>query len=73
MFNCVKRWYNGKSKVQEFENNLDSSVLFLPYLYTEYHWSAKIVRAIVSFYIRHWKWIWTSIIAILGVYVERSL
>lgn len=69
MFSRIKRWYDGESKIQEFENDPDSSIVIMPLLYTEYHWSAKIARAIVGFYLRHWQWVWSTIIAILGLYV----
>lgn len=69
MFSRIKRWYNGESKMQEFDNAPDSSIVIMPYFYTEYHWSAKIARAIVGFYLRHWQWVWSTIIAVLGLYV----
>lgn len=69
MFSLIKCWYDGESKMQEFENGPDSSIAFMPYVYTEYHWSAKIARAIVDFYSRHWQWVWSTIMAVLGLYV----
>jgi hypothetical protein len=65
----IKRWYDGESKWHEFENNTDRSLVIMPMPYTEYHWSAKIARAIVGFYLRHWQWVWSTIIALLGLYI----
>ena len=69
MFSRIKRWYDGESKMHVFDNDPDSSCVILPYVYTQYHWSAKIARAIVGFYFRHWQWVWSTIIAVLGLYV----
>ena len=33
------------------------------------HWSARPVRTIVSFYIRHWQWVWGTAIAVVGLWV----
>ena len=67
MFSRIKRWYGGEIKLHEFENDPRSSVVIMPMIYTEFHWSAKIARAIVGFYMRHW--VWSTIIAVLGLYV----
>lgn len=69
MFSRIKRWYEGEPKVQEIENDPRSSIVFMPLIYTEYHWSAKVARAIVSFYLRHWQWLWSTAIALMGLYV----
>lgn len=69
MFSSIQRWYNGESKILDFENEYDSSTIIMPFIYTEYHWSAKIARAIVSFYLRHWQWIWSTIMTGIGLYV----
>ncbi len=69
MISRIKRWYNGESKMKVFENDRDSSIFFMTSFYTEFHWSAKIARAIVSFYLQHWQWVWSTIIAILGLYI----
>lgn len=68
MFLRIQRWYNGESKIQEFEND-DPSIIIIPFIYTEYHWSAKIARTIVGFYLRNWQWIWSTIMTVIGLYV----
>ena len=69
MFSCIKRWYHGDTKIHEFENDPQSTIVIFPMIYTEYHWTAKFARTIVRFYLRHWQWVWSTIIAVLGVYV----
>ena len=70
MFSRIKRWYDGEPKMHEFENHPNSSAFFMPMPYTEYHWSAKVARAIVGFYFRHWQWVVTTIIAVVAIYVS---
>lgn len=68
MFRRIKRWYEGETKLHEFENDPNSSVLIMPLVYVEHHWSAKIARAVVGFYLRHWQWLWSTMIAVVGLY-----
>ncbi len=68
MFSRIKQWYGGESKVKEFDNDPSSLLVILPQVYTEYHWSAKIARAVIGFYRSHWSWLWSTILAVLGVY-----
>lgn len=56
-------------KIHDFENDLGNSVVIMPIIYTEYHWSAKIARAIVGFYLHHWQWVWSTAIGVIGLYV----
>lgn len=69
MLRQIKRWYQGETKLHEFENDPNSSVWFAPYPYTDHHWSAKVVRALVAFYLRNWQWVWATTIAVLSLYV----
>ncbi|MDY0331770.1 MAG: hypothetical protein RBR52_14930 [Thiomonas sp.] len=69
MSSRIKRGYDGESKILEFENDPDNPHVIMTLLYTEYYWSAKIARAIVGFYLRHWQWVWKTIIVVLGLYV----
>lgn len=52
-----------------FDNEPGSSVFIAPLIYTEYHWSAKFVRVVVGFYLRHWQWFLSTTIAVLALYV----
>lgn len=68
LLSSIKRWYEGETKVDEFENdpNISSSIGSL--IYTEYHWTARIARSIVGFYFQHWKWFWTTAISAFAAY-----
>lgn len=69
MLRAIKRWYNGLTVIHEFEKDSQSSVVIFPMVYTEYHWSAKIARAVVGFYSQNWQWLWVIGIAIASLYV----
>ena len=69
MISRIKSWYSGQEKLVEFENDPRSSIVIMPSVHIEYHWSAKIVRAVATFYMKHWQWVWTTAIAVVAVYV----
>lgn len=68
MIKHIKNWYNGEVKIHEFDNNSDGSLYIMPMIYTEYHWTAKIARNIVSFYLKHWQWVWTTTLGFFTLY-----
>ena len=70
MFDRVRNWYHGTPKTLEFDNDPGSGVVFMPYFYTEYHWTARVARSLVSFYLRHWQWLWTTILAIAALIIS---
>jgi hypothetical protein len=61
----IKTWYNGK--FVSYQNDADSDLIFIVGGYHKRHWSAIVARCFVAFYLRHWKWIWSSIIAALAL------
>lgn len=65
----IKSWYNGKEMIQEFYNDPNSSVWIAPHFYTEYHWTAKAVRSLVGFYLRHWQWLWGTVIGVASLII----
>lgn len=69
MLERFKRWYNGETKIREFDNDPNSSIVILPAVYTDYHWSAKVARSLVAFYLKHWQWLWGTAIALAGLWV----
>lgn len=73
MFDKISEWYNGKEVITEYDNE-DQSVIILPSIHTEYHWSAKCVRAVIQFFCKHWQWIIGTIVAavigVLGLYLS---
>ena len=36
----------------------------------EYHWTARIARAVVSFYLKNWQWVWGTVIALAALWVS---
>lgn len=60
----VRRWYHGKTMA--VENDPSSLVVFHGF-HTERHWTALCARALVEFYLAHWKWLWSTMIAVAGV------
>lgn len=69
MLSRIKRWYHGNTKIREFENDTRSSFVLMPTTDIEHHWSAKIARAVIMFYAQHWQWVWSTIIAVIALYV----
>lgn len=63
MMKWLSEWYNGKMVVPESHG----FVIFGPHF--EYHWTARIARALVAFYLRKWEWIWTTLIAVASLWV----
>jgi len=61
----VRQWYMGTTEVPE---NDPASPAVIIGVWTRYHWTARAVRALVAFYLRHWKWLWgTAITITLGL------
>ena len=69
MVEWLKRWYEGRTEVTEFENDPNSYIHVLPLVTTDYHWTTKVARALVSFYLKHWQWIWGTALAVAGLYL----
>lgn len=67
MFSCIKRWYSGETKIDDLEVDPELPGFIGPMIYTEYHWSAKIARIIINFYLQNWQWVWSTIIGALGL------
>jgi hypothetical protein len=55
--NAIARWYNGEYVAPDY----DPHIVMMGH--QRYHWSARAVRSLVEFYLEHWKWLWTPIIA----------
>jgi hypothetical protein len=59
----IKSWYKGTP--------VDVSGFINPYF--KRHWTAKLARLIVGFYLRYWQWLWgISITVILAVFLEKK-
>jgi hypothetical protein len=68
--NRLIRWHNGTEVIHEHENDPGSMFVFLPSTKTEYHWSAKVVRAVVNFLREEWKWVIGIALAIAGLLLK---
>lgn len=58
----VSRWYSGRP----VENDPNSYVVFLGLQYSP---SARVVRSVVAFCSKEWKWIIGTMIALLALFV----
>lgn len=66
----IKKWYSGEQKI--YGNEPDSPLIRIG-VYTERHWTANIAHSCVTFYSKHWQWIWGSVlIPILLLLFTRS-
>lgn len=36
------------------------------------HWTSKIVHMLIDFYLKHWQWIWTTIISIIAIIITLN-
>ena len=63
---AIKRWYYGTTVNIDAKLNTrpDSPLIFMGHTRTTYHWTARIARAVVSFYLRHWQFLWTIAVAV---------
>ena len=60
----IVRWYEGV--FEPYANDPNSSAIIMGGDYRR-HWTAHVARALVRFWLAHWKWIVTTVIAIAGV------
>ena len=69
MFKQLRQWYNGKDiPVDPDEPDTIGGMRVLHETKKEFHWSARIFRSFVSFYFRHWQWLWGTATAVfLGI------
>jgi hypothetical protein len=70
MIKRVRNWYNGTPVTIQFDNDPNGSILFGPIFRTDYHWTARVAHVLVDFYLRHWKWLWTTFLAIAALIVS---
>jgi hypothetical protein len=62
--NIIGRWYEGKLVPVEREPNSRSAVRLLHY---ERHWTARVARVLVKFYLKNWQWLIGTIIAVVSL------
>ena len=54
----MHRWYFGETR--DVGDPLPGGQTLY---FQHYHWTAKVARGIVAFYLRNWKWVWTTLIS----------
>ena len=62
MWEKVRKWYEGKWV--PYENPPGSQVELIGGEY-EHHWTADVARALVTFYLAHWKWLWPFAVSLV--------
>jgi hypothetical protein len=63
----VRDWYEGK--FVPHENDPDSNLRFIGGDY-ERHWTARVARVLIAFWLEHWKWIIGVIVALAALIVN---
>lgn len=66
MLQRIKDWYEGEFEV--YENDPNSQVVIIGGDYKR-HWTARIARVVVEFYLDHWKWLWAFSMSVVGLYL----
>jgi hypothetical protein len=61
---AVSSWYHGRYIPPD--NDPDSNFVFVLGHYDR-PLLARIISALAEFYIRHWQWVWTTILAVLAL------
>lgn len=62
----VRDWYEGKMIPHD---NPPNSAVFVLGWYYERHWTAKVARVLVTFYLAHWQWLIGTTIGVLSLWV----
>lgn len=55
---ALRRWYYGKER----ESGIPTFGDVKTYLW-ERHWTAKVAAQLAAFYMKHWQWLWGTLIA----------
>jgi len=59
----IRSWYQGT--YVEPQNDPRSMFVFMTGTYRR-HWTARCARVFVEFYLRHWQWVWGTIVALVA-------
>lgn len=63
--NRFSKWWRGEFKTY------DTPGVFG--FYMERHWTATAARSVVSFYMKHWQWVWSTLIALAALVASLKL
>lgn len=69
MLKRFNRWYKGKTMIEEFDNDPTSYIIVHPLIYTKRHWTAMVARTLITFYLKHWQWLWATAIGSASLWV----
>lgn len=61
----IKRWWQGTQEAK-IVNIRGRRVIVRQE--KEWHWTAKLVRALVSFYLSHWQWLWVYLVSLVYLF-----
>ncbi len=60
----IKRWWNGT--YVPFKNKANDRAYLIGGT-QEFHWTARVARAVVGFLLREWKWVIGTLLAVVGL------
>jgi hypothetical protein len=60
----IRKWYEGEFIVHE--NDHSSGLVFTGGNYKR-HWTAKLARVVADFWLLHWKWVFATVFAVVGL------
>ncbi len=60
MLEKIKNWWVGEEYYIEG---------VFPGIRYKRHWTARTTRSFINFYLNHWKWVWSTVIAICGLII----
>ncbi len=60
--NWIRNWYEGT--FVPYDNDQSSNLFFIGGD-QEFHWTARAARLMAAFWLSHWKWIITTVVAVV--------
>lgn len=69
MLRRLADWYRGTPVVQDRSSDSDLAIVGVTY---RRHWTAETARALVGFWMRHWRWIIGTAIAVASLFVAAA-
>ena len=66
----IRKWYEGEFTF--YHDDPTSEVIFTNGGHFKRHWTAKLARWAVSFYLREWKWTLGALATVIGALVFKK-
>ena len=57
----ISSWWHGEFKTYDVPGVVG--------FFTERHWTSNAAHAVWDFYLKHWQWVWGTVIALAGLWV----